>query len=81
MAKSEAEKTLDDQEKARLKANADAQKLMDEAQPTPTQRENDLARLGQLDIDNKEADGSPEDTLGVQTRDLKAGEPAAYKTK
>jgi hypothetical protein len=28
------------------------------AQPTPTQRENDLAKVGALDIDNKEDDGS-----------------------
>lgn len=27
-------------------------------QPTPTQRENDLARVGALDIDDKEDDGS-----------------------
>lgn len=36
------------------------QEERDKATPTPTQEENDLARLGALDIDQKQADGSEE---------------------
>lgn len=81
MSKSDAEKTLDEQEKARQKANADAQKLMDESRPTPTQRENDLARLGQLNIDEKEPDGSPTEDLTPQNRAIVSDKPETYKTK
>lgn len=36
------------------------------SQPTPTQEENDLARLGALDHDEKEPDGSEPEEVAVQ---------------
>jgi hypothetical protein len=39
-------------------ANAEAMRRMDEARPTPTQEENDLAKVGALNPDDKEDDGS-----------------------
>lgn len=45
-------------------AQAEAVRLQedrDKARPTPTQEENDLAKLGALDIDAKQADGSAEE--------------------
>jgi hypothetical protein len=41
-------------------------------QPTPTQRENDLAKVGALDIDDKEDDGS-----GPDPRQLPPAQPVA----
>ncbi len=47
-------------------------------QPTPTQEENDRAKLGHdslADLDDKEADGSPAE------KDVAAGGAAAYNTR
>jgi hypothetical protein len=38
--------------------NQETQRLMDESKPTPTQEENDRAKLGEV-IEEKEDDGSP----------------------
>jgi hypothetical protein len=55
-------------------------------QPTPTQRENDLARVGALDIDDKEDDGSGPDPhappMQPMARNVAAAAPAApYSTR
>jgi hypothetical protein len=61
---------------ARKQADADTQAHYDRvgaSQPTPTQEENDRAKLGfdsLADLDDKEADGSPEEKA-----------PAAYETR
>ena len=65
------------------KAAADKQKTVDEAyklsssgKPTPTQLENDQAKLG-VTFDSHEEDGSP-----VVQRTVEAGKPgAAYATR
>jgi hypothetical protein len=47
-------------------------------QPTPTQAENDRAKLGVEsleELDNKEPDGSPEQ------RDIEAGQASSYTTR
>lgn len=59
-SKKVAEETLSDQEKERTANNAAAMERMDGSQPTPTQRENDLARLGHP-VMEKEDDGSGPD--------------------
>ena len=52
------EKLVDARLAAKEKQNAEYYERKANEQPTPTQRENDLARMGALDIDNKEDDGS-----------------------
>ena len=71
---------------------AEYYRKQDGLQPTPTQRENDLARVGALDIDDKEDDGSDWDTNTLasdanqedpyKVRDLQSGgEGGDYKRK
>jgi len=62
-------KVKDDQVQAKAEREANLQ-------PTPTQRENDLARVGALDIDDKEDDGSEADAENVN-RVLAAKLPGA----
>jgi hypothetical protein len=64
---------------ARKQSEADTQAYYDRvnsSQPTPTQEENDRAKLGFKsleELDNKEDDGSPEQkSAAYQTRDTKA---------
>jgi hypothetical protein len=50
----------------------------DGMQPTPTQEENDRAKLGVeslKELDDKESDGSPEE------KDVAAGAPGSYATR
>jgi hypothetical protein len=56
--RAEATKKLDEADKARNDYNIERGKRELGYRPTPTQRESDLARLGLLDIDAKEDDGS-----------------------
>jgi hypothetical protein len=75
---------LQEQREAQAVANEEAMERMDTAQPTPTQEENDLARLG-IHVDEKEPDGSGPTVitktivanvpLGYDTRSVKAKEP------
>lgn len=57
-AKEVAAKGVDDRLAARDKSVKDYYERMDNVQPTPTQRENDLAKVGAHDLDVKEDDGS-----------------------
>ena len=50
-----AVKALQTEREERAVANEEAMARMDSSQPTPTQEENDLARLG-VHLDEKEAD-------------------------
>lgn len=45
--------------------NAEYYARVEAMRPTPTQEENDLARVGALDIDNKQHDGSEPDHVTV----------------
>lgn len=83
--------TLKNQRDERAKLNAEADKRMSESKPTPTQEENDLARLGSPVLE-KEPDGSGPDPhnqpLGATApkapvkRDAAAdNQPATYKTR
>ena len=89
MAKSEAaKKTAEDARKAfqeqreqMNKANEEATLRVTRAKPTPTQEENDLARIG-IHVDEKEDDGSGENVI-VQ-RSMIAGQPVGphgYETR
>lgn len=68
------------QEERRLSDAATKEQLarVAQSQPTPTQEENDRAKLGLqslAELDDKEPDGSPEQ------RDLTAGGAAPYATR
>ena len=62
MAKSDphkaAVKGVDEREDVKQSSVDDYYARSEAAQPTPTQRENDLAKVGALNIDDKEDDGS-----------------------
>lgn len=90
-----ATKGVDERLKAKAKQVQEVHERQDSSQPTPTQRENDLARVGALDIDAKEDDGSEWETDSVrrqleskipgnnpyETRDLSAESTASTSKK
>ena len=65
----------------RAASDADTKAQLERAsstQPTPTQEENDRAKLGLHsleELDDKESDGSPEE------KDVAAGAPGSYQTR
>lgn len=73
----EVKEMLQEQREARATANEEAMERMDSSQPTPTQEENDLARLG-IHVDEKEHDGSGPTVI---TKTLVANVPLGYDTK
>lgn len=79
----DAAKNASDQIAASQKRQAEIVAEMEErtsghnVRPTPTQEENDLAKVGALDIDAKEPDGSPPEGSGLVPRN--PGEP--YSTR
>ena len=58
-AQEDARKAVQEQREERAKATAEAVHRMESTQPTPTQEENDLAKVGVV-VDEKEDDGSGE---------------------
>jgi hypothetical protein len=88
-----AEKTLEDQGKETAFNNAEAYRRMEGSKPTPTQRENDLARLG-VNVE-KEDDGSGPDPTTLSPEEQRklreeqdkrrssaaAGDGAPYRTR
>lgn len=54
-------KGVDERMEARDRSVAEFYERDATLRPTPTQRENDLAKIGALDIDDKEPDGSESD--------------------
>jgi hypothetical protein len=78
--RNERTKAMQEQRDERTKANEEAMKRMDSSKPTPTQEENDLAKLGVM-VDEKEDDGSGPTIL---TKTLVANEPlgpGGYETR
>jgi hypothetical protein len=73
----DARKAMEEQRNERAITNEEAMERMDSSQPTPTQEENDLARLG-VQIDEKEADGSGPTVI---TRTIVANTPLGYDTR
>jgi hypothetical protein len=69
---------------ARKKQNEEVAKRMESSKPTPSQEENDRARLGD-DVKDKADDGSGPEVHFVTTRQIAASEdkpaPATYTTR
>lgn len=83
-ARDAAVKGVRERQKAQDEANAEAYRRMHVSTPTPTQEENDLAKVGALDIDKKQDDGSgPDERLNPRPvrRNVEAGAPAPYTTR
>ena len=72
-----AVKALQEQREERAIANEEAMERMDSSQPTPTQEENDMFRLGIM-TDEKEPDGSGPTVI---TKTIVANVPLGYDTK
>jgi hypothetical protein len=73
-------KAMQEQREERAKATAEAIKRMESTQPTPTQEENDLAKIG-IAVDEKEDDGSGETII---ERTIVANQPlgpGGYQTR
>lgn len=69
-AKEAAHKLLKEQQEDQVKSNTEAMRRQNESQPTPTQQENDLARLGQH-VMEKEDDGSGPDPTALSAEEQK----------
>lgn len=70
-------KAFEDAREEREKLNAEAAERMETSQPTPTQEENDLARLG-IPVEEKQDDRSG---ATVITRTVVANVPLGYDTR
>jgi len=78
---SAARKAMQEQRERTNKANEEAMKRVAESRPTPTQEENDLARIG-IHVETKEDDKSGENVVVEKT--LVAGQPVGphgYETR
>jgi len=76
-----ARKAMQEQREQINKANEEAMKRVAESRPTPTQEENDLARIG-IHVETKEDDKSGENIVTEKT--LVAGQPVGphgYETR
>jgi len=76
-----ARKAMQEQRERVNKANEEAMKRVAESRPTPTQEENDLARIG-IHVETKEDDKSGENVVVEKT--LVAGQPVGphgYETR
>jgi hypothetical protein len=81
-ARDVAVKGMRERQREQDEANAESYRRMNASTPTPTQEENDLARIGALDIDKKQDDGSGPDRGARQVRrNVEAGAPAPYTTR
>lgn len=75
-AKQAQEQGVDAREEVKNKQNAEYYERAAAAQPTPTQRENDLAKVGAQNLDEKEDDGSEwEDEAQVRVATEKLNNP------
>lgn len=76
---------VDEGAKRQAEAVAETERMTSQSQPTPTQRENDLAKVGALDIDDKEDDGSGPDPFSAEAETVEGGDAPrqkrAYRTR
>lgn len=81
-ARAAATKGVDERLAQRDQAVRETEERTAKVKPTPTQRENDLAKVGALDHDSKEPDGSEPDEV-VQHRAMVGRLPGggAYETR
>lgn len=75
-----AKQALQEQREERGKATAEAVQRMESTQPTPTQEENDLAKLG-VAVDEKEDDGSGETVIEKRIVANQPLGPHGYETR
>lgn len=83
MAKSNpAADAVKEQQKRTQAITEDAERRMSSARPTPTQEENDLAKVGAMNIDDKDADGTEEDEAErKRAASADDGSSASYSTR
>jgi hypothetical protein len=79
-AQDDARKAVQEQREERAKATAEAVKRMESTQPTPTQEENDLAKVGVV-IEEKEDDGSGETVIERTIVANQPPGPGGYETR
>jgi hypothetical protein len=79
-AQEEARKAMQEQREERAKLTAEAVSRMESTQPTPTQEENDLAKLG-IAVDEKEDDGSGETVIEKRIVANQPLGPGGYETR
>ena len=79
-AQDDARKAVQEQREERAKHTAEAVKRMESTQPTPTQEENDLAKVGVV-VDEKEDDGSGETVIERTIVANKPLGPGGYETR
>ena len=75
-----AKQALQEQRDERAKTTAEAVKRMESTQPTPTQEENDLAKLG-IAVEEKEDDGSGETVIEKRIVANQPLGPGGYETR
>jgi hypothetical protein len=59
-------KSVEDRSAAMEASNREAMRRMDASKPTPTQRENDLAKVGALNVDEKEDHGGEDEQVAMR---------------
>jgi hypothetical protein len=79
-AQEAARKAMQEQREERAKLTAEAVNRMESTQPTPTQEENDLAKLG-IAVDEKEDDGSGETVIEKRIVANQPLGPGGYETR
>jgi hypothetical protein len=79
-AQEEVRKAMQEHREERAKLTAEAVKRMESTQPTPTQEENDLAKLG-IAVDEKEDDGSGETVIEKRIVANQPLGPGGYETR
>jgi len=79
-AAEELKKAMQEHREERAKATAAAVARMESTQPTPTQEENDLAKLG-IAVDEKEDDGSGETIIERHVVANQPLGPGGYETR
>src|SRR5262245_15107636 len=79
-AQEEARKAMEANREERAKVMAEAVKRMESSQPTPTQEENDLAKLG-ITVDEKQDDGSGETVIEKRIVANQPLGPGGYETR
>ena len=79
-AQEDARKAVQEQREERAKATAEAVHRMESTQPTPTQEENDLAKVGVV-VDEKEDDGSGETIIERRIVANQPLGPGGYETR
>jgi hypothetical protein len=74
---------VDDRRSQTERDNEEAMARMDNARPTPTQEENDLAKVGALDLSvEKEDHGGEDEGEAIRRRMMaRAGSPMPYQNR